>query len=111
MPLTGEQSESINVHPTAYTQFQKFGHPGKYVGAKKVTTTQVDFTGSNYGYGAVVTSGSAETVILQTIHLTGGGSIPAAALKLYHIHEMSVKKVTGGATGNVFVLKRNPKIN
>jgi len=104
-------SSSMNEHPSDYTMFQKFGHPGKYTGAIKVTTAQVDFTGSNYGYGAVVTSGSGEAVILQTIHLTDGGSIPAAALKLYHIHEMSVAKVTGGTTGVTFVLKRNPKIN
>ena len=93
-------------------KFKRFGHPGKYMGVTVIEdTTSIAFTGSNYGYGAVVTSGSAETVILQTIHLTDGGSIPAAALKLYHVHEMSVAKVTGGTTGVTFVLKRNPKIN
>jgi len=86
-------------------QFNRLGHPGRYY---KVTTVQgavqADFTGSNYGWGAVMVSGSSTA----RIHLSGGGFIEAAGLATGQIYEVSPVKVSGGAAGlgSVNVFKR-----
>ena len=86
---------------TDQNQFDRLGHPGRYTSVIKYTAGQVDFTGSNYGYGAVImkTEGSA------VIHLSGGGSIDAVDLP-NDIVELSVAKITGGTSAEIYVLKR-----
>jgi len=84
-----------------YSQFEKLGHPGRYTSALTYTSGQLDLTGSNYGYGAVIvkTAGSA------TIELSGGGSIAAANLP-NDVIELSVSKISGGSGAIIYVLKR-----
>ena len=91
----------INYSGSAYNQFETLGHPGRYVSALTYTSGQLDLTGSNYGYGAVImkTAGSA------TIHLSGGGSILAANLP-NDVIELSVSKISGGSGAVIYVLKR-----
>ena len=56
----------------------RLGIPGKYYAAKKVTAgTTFEFTGSNYGYGAVVIGNAANTattkihtISISLIHIT-----------------------------------------
>ena len=83
-------------------QFESLGHPGKYTAALTYSSGQLDLTGSNYGYGAVLvnTAGGA------TIHLSGGGTVTAASLPATHVIELSVSKITGGTASTIFVLKR-----
>jgi hypothetical protein len=82
-------------------QFETFGHPGRYTSALSYDSGQLDLTGSNYGYGAVImkTPGGA------TIHLSDGGTILAANLP-NDVIELSVSKITGGTASVIYVLKR-----
>jgi hypothetical protein len=82
-------------------QFETHGHPGRYTSVLTYTSGQLDLSGSNYGYGAVVmkTPGGA------TIHLSGGGTILAANLP-NDVIELSVSKITGGTASVIYVLKR-----
>ena len=36
------------------SQFNRLGHPGKFTAVQIVNNTTVNFTGSNYGYGALM---------------------------------------------------------
>ena len=92
---------SYNNNATDQNQFDRLGHPGKYTAVQSVANTQVDFTGSNYGYGAVIvkTEGSA------VITLSGGGSIDAVDLP-NDVVELSVAKISGGTSAEIYVLKR-----
>jgi len=85
-----------------YSQFERLGHPGRYYKSLTYSSGQLDLTGSNYGYGAVLvnTAGGA------TIHLSGGGTVTAASLPATHVIELSVSKITGGTGSTIFVLKR-----
>tara|TARA_R100001126_G_C4880814_1_gene178994 strand:- start:662 stop:961 length:300 start_codon:yes stop_codon:yes gene_type:complete len=84
-----------------YNQFEALGHPGRYTNAYTYTGGQVDFTGSNFGYGAVLvkTHGSAD------IKLSGGGTISASNLP-NDVIELSVSKIDGGSNAVIYVLKR-----
>ena len=83
-----------------YNQFERIGHPGRYTSALRHSSGQTDFTGSNYGYGAVLvhTTGTA------TASLSAGGDIPMGALPVNEIVEISVSKIVGSC--DVYVLKR-----
>lgn len=89
--------------------FERMGHPGKFSGVIVTEDTgQTDFTASNYGYGAIMISGSWN----GTIELSGGGQISKAGdagLAAGTIYELSVSKVHSGAaaTGGVYAFKRS----
>ena len=61
------------------TQFTRLGHPGRYTQVYKHTGGEFYFTGSNYGYGAMmIGSGSVAEYIKgddNFISLSGGGDI------------------------------------
>lgn len=90
--------------PTGYgsDQFDRLGHPGKYVSSYTYTSGQVDFTGSNFGYGSVIvkTHGNA------TASLSGGGQIILGNLSAGVIYDLSISKISGGTGAIVYVLKR-----
>lgn len=93
----------LNKTPENANPFDSFGHPGKF--HKSILATgNVWFTGSNFGAGAVITSGSAT----GTIYLSNGGTINAAILATGQIHEFSVEHVENAA--NLYVLIRNQLI-
>ena len=94
-PYTAPTGSQIN-------QFETLGHPGKYTSALTYNSGQLDLTGSNYGYGAVLvnTAGGA------TIHLSGGGTVTAASLPTTQVLELSVSKISGGTGAVIYVLKR-----
>jgi hypothetical protein len=83
-------------------QFDRFGHPGKYTTAIMYTGGQIDFTGSNYGYGSLIvkTHGNA------TASLSGGGQVILSDLTAGVIYDLSVSKIAGGTSSIVYVLKR-----
>ena len=84
------------------SQFSRLGHPGRYYASVAVADGQTDYTGSNYGYGAVIvkTHGSA------IFHLSDGGTIPAANLTAGVIYELSVSKITAASSAAIYILKR-----
>ena len=107
MPLSGEQSESINVHPTAYNQFQKFGHPGKYKSLKIINNATGSFTASTYGAGALIV-GEASTT--GHADLSGGGRVNLAHLTVGTQYDFALTEVACNAKA-VYVLIRNPKLS
>lgn len=81
----------------------ELGHPGTYIQSVTVAGgAQADFTGSQFGYGAVICAASSDS----TITLTNGGTVAAAALIGAGVVDLSVLKVSGGSGGSVYVLKR-----
>ena len=87
---------------TAQNQFSRLGHPGKYVTSYRYTTGQVDFTGSNYGYGSLIvkTHGGA------TASLSDGGQVILGDLTAGVPYDFSIKQIKGGSASVVYVLKR-----
>jgi hypothetical protein len=87
---------------TEQNQFTRLGHPGKYVSSYLYTSGQVDFTGSNYGYGSIIvkTPGNA------TASLSDGGEIILNDLTAGVIYDLSVRQIKGGSASVIYVLKR-----
>ena len=78
------------------------GHPGKYIGSATVADGQTDYTGSNFGYGAVIvkTHGSA------IFHLTDGGTVAATNLTAGVVYDLSLAKITAASSAVIYVLKK-----
>lgn len=85
-----------------YSQFERLGHPGRYYKSLTYSSGQLDLTGSNYGYGAVLVS----TAGGATIHLSGGGSVTAASLPTSQVLDLSVRQVSGGTGATIYLFKR-----
>jgi hypothetical protein len=88
--------------PADYNQFERIGHPGRYTAVKSVNNTTVNFTGSDYGYGAVMVGESSAT---GTITLSDGGAINIAHLTVGSIYELSPAIITVNAK-TVYAFKR-----
>lgn len=84
--------------------FDKKGHPGKFLLSVPATGSTVWFTGSNYGASALLPYTSAT----GTASLSGGGTIDISKLAVGVICELSIMSITGGA--NFYVLYRNQLI-
>ena len=84
--------------------FQKYGNPGKHHSAKTWTGGQLDLTGSNYGYGAFLISGSD---VNGNISVAGGASIAINNFENGRLLEIGVSKVSGSSSpgGEVYVFK------
>ena len=86
-----------------YNVFERLGHPGRYTSVTTVNNTTVNFTGSNYGHGAVIVGESSST---GTILLSGGCTINIAHLTVGTIYELSPAKVVSSNAKAIYVLKR-----
>lgn len=91
-----------NFESSTNTQFTRLGHPGKYTTSYRYTTGQVDFTGSNYGYSAIIvkTDGAA------TASLSGGGEVILSDLTAGVVYDLSISQIKGGSASIIYVLKR-----
>jgi hypothetical protein len=91
---------------TASSDYMRHGYPGKYHSAFVVATTETaSFTGSNYGYGAILLGNGADDGATK-ISVAGSGAIIAGSdLSTERIYDISVDNVqcTGG---NIFLFKR-----
>jgi hypothetical protein len=87
---------------TEQNQFDRLGHPGKYMTSYVYTSGQVDFTGSNYGYGSLI----VKTVGGATASLSGGGQIPLGDLTAGVVYDLSISQIKGGTNSVVYLLKR-----
>ncbi len=83
-------------------QFERMGHPGRYTSVQTVNNQTVAFTGSNYGYGALMVGEDGAT---GTLTLSDGGTINIAHLPHEVLFEFSVKKVACNAKA-IYVFKR-----
>ena len=99
------------------TQFTRLGHPGRYTQVYKHTGGEFYFTGSNYGYGAMmIGSGSVAEYIKgddNFISLSGGGDISIGDFVgdqtgRSAIHEVSVAYVTSSVeeAASIYFFKR-----
>ncbi len=91
-----------NITNYSDSQFARLGHPGRYTTVLPYTSGQLDLTGSNYGYGAimVVTAGGA------TASLSNGGEIGLNDLTAKTIYDLSISKLTAGTNSVIHVFKR-----
>lgn len=103
------------IHPYNYgasqfTEFDKKGHPGKFLQSITCTTGVTTFTGSNYGVGAIIVNGGT----VGTASLSAGGTIPlqiftGSAANGNAIIEISLSSVKVDS-GTVYALIRNQLI-
>lgn len=100
---------SINpIHPYDYpasqaNDFQRKGHPGKFLKSITCTSGTTYFTGSNYGVGGIIV---ADTTT-GTVTLSAGGSISLEDIAgSKRILEISAESVTVNS-GTVYVLIKN----
>jgi len=90
---------------TGSAEYLRLGIPGTYYAAKKVAAgATFEFTGSNYGYGAIVI-GNAAAVAATKIHTIDGDAIDGNDLLVGTIYEIAPQKIVAN-TGDVFALKR-----
>ena len=97
---------------TEQNQFDRLGHPGKWIQAVEYDGTQLDFTGSMYGFGGIIIGDPATNA---DIYLSGGGIVNTRSLLATdgannllatgNIIELSVAKIAAG-NGQMTVLKR-----
>lgn len=90
-------------HATA-SEERTLGAPGKYHSVVTVTAgTTASFTGSQYGYGAVMLADGAE---IDGTHIDtwGGGRIYGVDLAKETIYDFAVKQVAA-KTKNIYVFK------
>ena len=79
------------------------GHPGKYKRVTKWTGGQVTFTGTNYGAGALIISGSQVDFDQEAyVKLTDGGSILLKDLAAANddFFELSIAELSGSGAGD-----------
>lgn len=97
--------------------FHRNGHPGKWLRSLFYSgSVNYTFTGSlptsgapdegHFGAGGIIFTVAGDA----TIELSDGGTIPASALELNMIHELSIKNVTS-TTGEGYVLYRNQLVH
>lgn len=72
---------------TEQNQFDRLGHPGKWISVMKIEDTeQHDFTGSMYGYGGIMNANFRATdagVTSGTVVFSGGGEVALQDLFYY----------------------------
>jgi len=100
---------SVNYHlehsQTGSAEKVRLGIPGRYYAAKKVAAgATFEFTGSNYGYGAIII-GDAAAVAATKIHTIDGDAFDGNDLRGGTIYEIAPQKIVAN-TGDVFALKR-----
>lgn len=101
------------VHPYSYgsdarNEFERKGHPGKFYKVVTCTSGITNFTGSNFGLGAIIVAGGTA----GTAYFSDGGSIPLAALSASNgtaTYEFSLSSVNV-SSGTVYALIRNQAI-
>jgi len=100
-----QQTDTTQIFPSydarTKTQFETAGHPGKWDRSVAVLNATVDFTGSNYGAGAIFIT---QTSTNATASLSAGGTVLLGNLPT-GIHELGVSQVVSvDATKTVYVL-------
>jgi hypothetical protein len=86
----------------SYNDFERFGHPGKFVHPIKITNATVELTGSLYGYGAILVQNATGLEITAS----NGVGIPGSSLTTGIVHEIGLKRIKAGASGVVYVFRR-----
>jgi len=100
---------SVNeIHPYNFpasqaNEFERKGHPGKFLKSITCTSGTTTFTGSNYGQGGLIVPAGAS----GTAYFSAGGSIPLSDLSgAQRIFEFALNSVTVDS-GTVYALIKN----
>jgi hypothetical protein len=100
---------SVNeVHPYNFptsqaNDFERNGHPGKFLKSITCGVGATNFTGSNFGAGGIIVPGGAT----GTVYLSAGGLIPLSVLSgSQRVFEFSVSSVQVDS-GTVYVMIKN----
>lgn len=99
------------IHPYNYgsnqaSDFERKGHPGKFLFSITCTSGTTNFTGSNYGVGGVIVPAGT----IGTASLSAGGVIPLSTLTgSIGVVELSLSSVKVDS-GTVYALIRNQMI-
>ena len=96
---------AVNYKKSEASQFERLGIPGEFHSAKTWTGGQLDLTGSNYGYGGLLISGS---VINGNITVAGGSAIAIANFDEKRLLSIGVTQVSGSDApgGEIYLFKR-----
>ena len=70
--MSVNETHPYNFPPSQANEFERKGHPGKFLKSITCTTGTTNFTGSNYGQGGLIVATGA----IGTASLSGGGEIP-----------------------------------
>ena len=100
--------QPYNYPTSTANDFERNGHPGKFLKSITCTTGTTTFTGSNYGVGGLIIPNPT----VGTASLSLGGDIPLGTLATSSangagIIEISVKSVKVDSGGPVYALIRN----
>mgnify|MGYP003133754596 CR=1 FL=1 len=83
-------------------QFEKFGQPGRFTDPIVIAASSVvDFTGSNYGYGAFSLSD------VTNVHITAsnGALLEGSDFTAKEIYEIGLKRIEIGTSGRAIAYK------
>ena len=100
--------EINEIHPynfptTPVSDFERKGHPGKFLKSITCGSGTTHFTGSNFGVGGII----VPTGTTGTASLSAGGDIPLSALAgAQRIFELSISSVKIDS-GTSYVLIKN----
>lgn len=96
--------QPYNYPTTIPSDFERFGHPGKYFKSITCTTGVTNFTGSNFGVGGIVVTPSTT----GTASFSFGGTMPLSVLSASNgaVFECSLSSVKVDS-GVVYALIRN----
>lgn len=99
-----EPGQRYNFPPSQANEFDRKGHPGKFLRSITCTTGTTTFTGSNFGMGGLI----VPTGATGTASLSLGGDIPLGSLASSNplIYEFSLRSVKVDS-GTVYALIRN----
>lgn len=94
--------------PSQVSEFERKGHPGKFLQSITCAVGTTHFTGSYFGVGGLIVPNSS----VGTASLSLGGEVPLGILATNSpvIHEFSLKSVKVDSGGPVYALIRNQMI-
>jgi hypothetical protein len=96
--------QPYNYPADSRTDFDRLGHPGKFYSSITCTTGTTNFTGSNFGVGAIMVMPGT----VGTASLSRGGAIPLSAFTASNaMFEISVSSIKVDSGGPVYALIRN----
>ena len=83
-------------------QFEKVGQPGRLIDPIVVNaSSEVDFTGSNYGYGAF----SLSNVSNVEITASNGALLEGSDFNAKTVYEIGIKRIKIGSSGKAIAYK------
>ena len=101
--MSVKEFHPYNFPTSQANDFERMGHPGKFLRTITCSTGTTTFTGSNYGQGGLIVPNGAS----GTAYFSAGGSVPLSVLSgSQRVFEFSLSSVTVDS-GTVYALIKN----